>query len=72
MKINNIISIENNNTVKLEYCLLRTRLRNFVKPGAQRPARAWFLKIAFVHVDVGMCVYAPRAIKIYSREMKLE
>ena len=40
------------------------------KPGARRrrPARAWFLEIAFVR-EVGVCVSAPEGINNYSREM---
>ena len=38
----------------------------------RRPARAWFLEIAFVRksVCVDVCVSAPQAMKDYSREMK--
>ena len=35
-----------------------------------RPARAWFLEIAFVReVGVCVCVSAPEGINNYSREM---
>ena len=54
--------------------------KNIFKPGTRRPARAWFLEIAFVR-EVGMrvcvcvcvcvCVSAPEAINNYSREIKL-
>ena len=41
-----------------------------IKPGMD-PACAWFLEIAFVQ-EVGMCVFAPQAIKNHSRGMKPE
>ena len=40
-----------------------------------RPARVWFLEIAFVRevsMRVCLCVSTPRAIKNYSREIKSE
>ena len=43
------------------------------KPGARRPARAWFLEIAFVReVDmrVNVCVYPPRGHKLHSRDIE--
>ena len=44
------------------------------KPGAHRPARAWFLEIVFVKMSVcvGVCVSAPQAIKNHSCELKPE
>ena len=54
------------------------RILSIFKPG-QRPARTWFLEIAFVwEVSMHVCLFIvclcarPQAIKNHSREVELE